>query len=296
MKLVHALQLGMVVSAVAAGVSSCGSGPCGPTTCPTGCCDSMGRCETGTQPSACGKGGAACGACAPGQGCTLQICGGPMTQGGGSSGVGGGFSSAGGQAGATGGGSMAGGSAGGSADAGCIDYGEIDIGEDQSGEFVIGSPDSGLPGYEWWSTGIALEAPRNRVDFFTAELYFEKRRGPPRLPWAGSLPANLNFENCLECFSASLGCDEDGNDCQGGDFFATAGSYNFTSAVRSLDAGTFAGQHTRLTFRRWDYENDVAIGTECFTADWTYRAVWPEPVIDGGQTDGGTVDAGADGG
>jgi hypothetical protein len=44
------------------------AGPCGPLTCPTGCCDSSGRCQVPT-PSACGGSGSACVACAPGSSC-----------------------------------------------------------------------------------------------------------------------------------------------------------------------------------------------------------------------------------
>ena len=48
------------------GVDSGDSGACGPSTCPTGCCDPSGQCRTGTEYNACGFGGVACTDCQAG--------------------------------------------------------------------------------------------------------------------------------------------------------------------------------------------------------------------------------------
>lgn len=273
--------VGFLAGALAALTPSCGAGACNATNCANGCCDSTGKCQAGTTPAACGKGGAMCGACAPGQGCTLQICGGPMGTGGGSANTGGGFVSA-------------GGSAGGTADAGlnCMDYGEIDLMEDVEGSFNIGEPDSGLAGFEWWDAFQALEAPANRVDTFTAELYFETANGPPTFPYAGNLPLDTDFGSCDSCFSASLGCDDNLDNCAG-DYLATSGTYNFTAGTRRTDAGVFIGEGRNLVFRKWNFAADKANGTACFTVSkLTFRGVWPGAPIDAGVVDAGSVDAG----
>lgn len=222
--------------------------------------------------------------------------------GGGSSGTGGGFSS---------GGGSAGGSAGGAADAGgCMEYGEIDFGADPLvGSFSVGEPDSGLEGFEWWSADVALEAPMMRTDFLTAELYFETADGPPALPYSGDLPANTSFGSCYECFWGSLGCDDQGENCTG-DYLATAGHFEFTTATRDVNVGEFVGTATNLTFRKWNFTSDRPNGTECFTVSkFHFRGVWPERLPDGGlpptdagaamdagSTDAGVRDGGADGG
>ncbi|MDP1923105.1 MAG: hypothetical protein Q8L14_43075 [Myxococcales bacterium] len=265
---------------------SCGGGTCNATNCSTGCCDSMNRCQPGTTATVCGKAGAACGACAPGQACTLQICGGPMGTGGGSGGTGGGFAAA-------------GGAAGGSTvmDAGCMDFGDIDVMEDVFGSFNVGEPDGGLEGFEWWYSSIGLEAPMNRVDFFDTELYFETVDGPPTFPYAGNLPANTNYTRCIECFVAYLGCDDNGENCDG-EYLATAGSYSFTAGTRREDAGVFIGGGTNLVFRKWNLETDRPNGSACFTVgDLKFRGVWPDAPVDAGVVDAGARDAGTrDGG
>jgi hypothetical protein len=274
--------IGFGLGVLVAFAPSCGGGTCNATNCSTGCCDSMNRCQPGTTAAVCGKGGAACGACAPGQGCTLQICGGPMGTGGG----GGGFSSD-------------SGSGGGSAmDAGaCMDFGDIDVMEDVSGSFTVGDLDGGFAGFEWWSSNVGLEAPMNRVDFFESELYFETADGPPAFPYAGNIPANTNYTRCTECFVAYLGCDDNGENCAG-EYLATAGSYAFSSATRKEDAGVFIGSATNLVFRKWNLEADRPNGSTCFTVgDLKFRAVWPDPPADGGVVDAGSIDAGrVDGG
>lgn len=281
--------VGFLVGGLAALTPSCGAGACNATNCANGCCDSTGKCQAGTTPAACGKGGVTCGMCAPGQACTLQICGGPMGTGGGSANTGGGFASA-------------GGSGGGTADAGlnCMDYGEIDLMEDVSGSFNVGEDGGNLEGYEWWDAFQALEAPANRVDSFTSELYFQTSDGPPTFPYAGMLAANTKFATCDACFSASLGCDDMLENCEG-DYLATSGNYNFTAGTRRVDAGVFVGEGTNLVFKRWNFEFDRPEGTGCFTVSkLKFRGVWPdppEPDAGTGTPDAGQVDAGSrDGG
>jgi hypothetical protein len=58
---------------------SCGSETCNATTCPAGCCSSDGQCLLGTSKASCGKGGAACAACAAAETCTNQACSGTGT-------------------------------------------------------------------------------------------------------------------------------------------------------------------------------------------------------------------------
>ncbi len=80
--------------------------PCA-TTC-TGCCDSMGQCQLGSQGSACGKGGIACKTCQVAETCDFGTCTAPFSgSGGGFSGTGGGNS--GGAGGGTAGGFVTGG-------------------------------------------------------------------------------------------------------------------------------------------------------------------------------------------
>ncbi len=106
----------------ALGSSNCGPPPCSSASCPTGCCSSSGRCETGTSSAACGQLGRACTACSISQSCSAGTCTTPGAAGGFSAGGGStaGGSAAGGSAaggstagGSTAGGSTAGGSAGG---------------------------------------------------------------------------------------------------------------------------------------------------------------------------------------
>lgn len=275
--------LGFLLGVVVAVAPSCGAGACNAMNCSTGCCDSMGKCQAGTTPSACGKGGAMCGACAPGQACTLQICGGPMGMAGGSAGTGGGFTGTGG--GAAGGGAM---------DAGCMDFGDIDLMEDVSGSFNVGVDGGDLEGFEWWDSFMALEAPMMRTDTFLTEFYFETVDGPPMLPYAGMLATNTNYVNCTACFQASLGCDDNLENCAG-EYLATSGGYNFTAATRNVDAGVFIGEGTNLVFRKWNFTSDRPDGTACFTVgSFKFRAVWPDPPAptDAGATDGGATDAG----
>lgn len=282
MSLLRLALVGFLFGVLVAVAPSCGAGACNASSCPAGCCDAMGKCQPGTTPSVCGKGGATCGACAPGQACTLQICGGPMGTGGGSAGTGGGFAAAGGSA---GGAASAGGSA--MADAGCMDFGDIDLMEDVSGSFNVGEPDGGLEGYEWWASDLALEAPQNRIDLFLSELWFETADGPPTFPHAGNLAANTTFRNCLECFQAYLGCDENGENCAG-EYLATSGSYSFTAGTRREDAGVFIGGGTNLVYRKWNFDTDRPDGTACFTVgNLKFRTVWPDAPVDAGVRDGG---------
>lgn len=255
----------------------------------------MGRCQPGTLQSVCGKGGVMCGACAPGQACTQQLCGGPGAVGtGGGFVAGGGFPSGGGTAGGASGGAAAGGTAGGlgSSDGGCSTYPDIEA-PDVFGEFTIGAPDSGLADFNWWTAEASLDSDTpTRFDFFKAELYFEKRAGPPTFPRAGTLRTGLTFELCEECFSASLGCNDEGGDCRA-DFLAVQGDYDFRAGTRSVDAGVFEGRGLNLTFRRWDFDRDEPLGTECFVvSEFSFRATWPDTSPDGG-FDAGATDAGS---
>lgn len=208
-----------------------------------------------------------------------------MGTGGGSGGSGGGFSA---------GGGSAGGAAGGSAmDAGCRDYGDIDLNETFSAALNVGEPDSGLEGFEWWDVYLPLEgATPAKTDTFVAELYFETADGPPMFPYAGALATNTNFSNCTACFTASIGCDDMGENCDG-EYLATSGNYNMTAGTRRLDAGVFNGEGTNLTFRKWNFTSDRPSGSECFTVGtFRFRGVWPDPPEDGGTRDGGTRDGG----
>lgn len=213
-----------------------------------------------------------------------------------------------------------GGSAGGAMDSGtmCTDYGEIDFGADPLfGEFAVGEPDSGLEGFEWWTSSVDLEAPMTRTDSFVGELYFETADGPPMLPHTGDLPANTTFSSCYECFWASLGCDDQGDNCSG-DYLATSGHFEYTKADRNVAIGEFVGTGTNLTFRKWNLDSDRPNGTECFTVSkFHFRGLWPERLPDGGlppvmdagpgdagtgtrdggtSSDAGSSDAGRDGG
>jgi hypothetical protein len=201
----------------------------------------------------------------------------------------------------------------------CTDYGDIDFGTDPfPGGFNVGDPDGGLAGFEWWATEVGVEAPMSRTDFFSAELYFETDTGPPALPHAGNLPVNTTNATCNECFYAYLGCDDQGENCTG-EYLATSGRYEFTTATRNEAAGQFIGTGTNLTFRKWNFTSDRPSGAECLTVSrFHFRGVWPEPVPDGGmsadagmtpdagqsdagqsdagQSDAGVADAGRDGG
>lgn len=77
---------------VAAGCG--GSRPCSSATCAVGCCDSSGRCQTGSFSAACGIGGATCSVCSVTQTCSQGQCIGSNT--GSGTGAGGGFSGTGG--------------------------------------------------------------------------------------------------------------------------------------------------------------------------------------------------------
>jgi hypothetical protein len=277
----RAVLAGFTLGLFAAFVPSCGAPACNAMTCAMGCCDAMGRCQAGTMANACGKGGASCSACAPGQACTLQICGGPMAAGGGAAG---GFPSA-------------GGSAGGMAmDAGCPVVDDVVVNEPLSAEFLVGDPDGGLAGFEWWTTGVSYEES-SRFDEFTAELYFETADGPPAFPYAGTLASGVTNGNCTECFYASLDCDDQGDDCRGGNYLARAGAYDFARGTRNVDAGTFQAGGTNLVFEEWNFGADRAVqGGRCFTVRrLSIGGTWPEARADAGPTDGGRTDAGVRG-
>jgi hypothetical protein len=56
---------------------------CSAATCPKGCCDAFGNCQTGTAPRACGSGGGTCQNCGPlGEVCSNQQCAPPVSEGG----------------------------------------------------------------------------------------------------------------------------------------------------------------------------------------------------------------------
>ncbi len=61
------------VASTADAGGACGPA-CGPTTCPGGCCDANGVCQSGDSPTACGVAGATCQACSAGTECTDQQC------------------------------------------------------------------------------------------------------------------------------------------------------------------------------------------------------------------------------
>jgi hypothetical protein len=67
-------------------VSCTGSKPCSPSTCPTGCCDAMGQCQTGSAVNACGQLGATCQNCSIGSTCNFGICVAPSPSGSGGGG------------------------------------------------------------------------------------------------------------------------------------------------------------------------------------------------------------------
>ncbi|MDP1916223.1 MAG: hypothetical protein Q8L14_08255 [Myxococcales bacterium] len=101
--------------------TACGTASkCSSTTCPTGCCDSSGLCQTTGSASACGSRGSACAVCGVTASCVAGSCmqnisgSGGSGVGGGSSGVGGGSSGVGGGSSGVGGGSsgVGGGSSG----------------------------------------------------------------------------------------------------------------------------------------------------------------------------------------
>ncbi len=73
MRIVRWSLLGFLVGGLTAVVSSCGSGPCGPSTC-FGCCDASGQCVSGTDQSVCGTQGGACSACSAEQVCKVGVC------------------------------------------------------------------------------------------------------------------------------------------------------------------------------------------------------------------------------
>ena len=89
--------------------ASCTTNACSASTC-SGCCDTSGRCQTGSEPTACGAGGLVCSPCALGLGCNLGQCV-PQAQSGGGTGTGGGTATGGGTG--TGGGTATGGGTGG---------------------------------------------------------------------------------------------------------------------------------------------------------------------------------------
>lgn len=51
-------------------------GPCGASTCASGCCDAQGACQPGAGASACGRNGEACADCTPGWCSSTRTCGG----------------------------------------------------------------------------------------------------------------------------------------------------------------------------------------------------------------------------
>ncbi|MDX2010923.1 MAG: hypothetical protein SFW67_12060 [Myxococcaceae bacterium] len=277
----HALAVGVLAVFFLAIAPSCGPATCSATSCAMGCCDSMGRCQAGTMQSACGKEGMACAACAPGQACTLQICGGPMAAGGGS---GGGFMAAGGNAGGVAGGSAA-------MDSGCPVVDDVVVNEPAFASFNVGEPDSGLEDFDWWSTEVGFEEPGPTYDFFTAELYFAKVDGPPMFPYAGTLPAMVTNGNCTECFYAALGCNEDGENCTRGSYLARAGAYDFARGTRNEAAGSFQAAGTNLVFEEWNFGADRAVqGGRCFTVPrLSFGGTWPDAPADGGAGDAGLV-------
>lgn len=80
--------LSLVVMAVAAGCG--GQMRCSSATCPVGCCDSSGKCQSGSFSAACGIGGASCSVCSVTQTCSQGQCIGANT--GAGNGTGGGIS------------------------------------------------------------------------------------------------------------------------------------------------------------------------------------------------------------
>lgn len=214
------------------------------------------------------------------------------TGGGLASSVGGGSTSAdGGRAGgsATGGGSAAtgGGSAstaGGSAGDGGLNCTTL---QPVAPPFVVPGGFFPMAQLEYWGSTVPLLSQQtNRLTLFNSQLY-QLPNQRITFPFAGALPAGLTYDNCQVCFLLSIGCDQNGENCQGGEFLATSGNYNFTEGTLSPDAGRFSGGGTDIVYRQWDFPNDRPANDNCFRlASITFNAVWPFSIPDAG-VDGG---------
>lgn len=178
---------------------------------------------------------------------------------------------------------MAGGSA--AADAGCTPFSAIVATGNIPGGYTIGTGMNA--GFEWWSSVMGAQTSTGRVNLFVSELWHQPANMAVTFPFTGMIPAGTTYGNCGVCLQAALGCDTMGNNCQA-EYLATSGSFNFTEGVRSPDAGTFAGSATAITYRHWDYMNDQAASSACFTVpSLSFRAVWPIVIPDAGSPDGG---------
>jgi len=260
---------GFVVGLGLSSLESCGPAKC---TCPNGCCDSKGACQTGTSTTACGKSGATCVACASTQTCNAQVC---------SSGTGGGSGgSAGGGTGGTGGGSAGGGAGGGSGN--CTNYAIgapvniIGVGYDDSDPQL---------NFNWTTQVLAADNTAHTFDYLSTELYWTGTS--PMIPYAAGTVTAQTYNQCDVCFVLWRGVDQ-ATGSGGTRYLAQAGSYAIPYATRNHADGRYAASGTNLHFVQWQYSNSPAIdqavvdgGCADLTA-FSFDATWHQLPNDGG--------------
>lgn len=228
------LLLGLLGGALLANcgaTTTCSSATCG------GCCDAMGKCQSGATIDACGINGESCGRCGANTTCARGSC-----EAGGN--TGGGNGSTGGGVGTTGGGSAAGGGAG-----SCRQIASVPtpVETELLIEYRAFASGSGFYNFALWGFGTQVPYDAMRV-----EVVYPNIETPVMPPVTRTFTGG-GYQACRLCAVFHEGCNAQG-DCQK-DYLAQQGSLTITRADRA-SLGRIIGSASNVRFVQWDLLND----------------------------------------
>lgn len=230
------------------GLASCGpTSTCNSATC-GGCCDSLGKCQSGTTTDACGTNGLTCGRCGTGTVCAQGECrANPSGGGGGSTGGGGGNTGGGSNTG--GGGSTGGGGGGG----GCRMIPSAATGDGNLilAEYRTFTSNPGHYNYAQWGfpTGVS------EFDSFRLEVVYPNDVGP--VPPVTQAFTNVGYFQCSICALFYEQCSPNTLECSK-TYLAQSGSVTIDRADRAL-AGRMTGQASNVRFNEWNLMTDQPV-------------------------------------
>ena len=241
-----AAVLGFVLSNCGT-AATCSSATCG------GCCNALGKCESGATADACGIDGQSCGRCGSGTSCVGGAC-----QAG--SGTGGGSGATGGGSGTTGGGS-----------GGCRQLGAIATpsSNDLFFEYRPFTSNAGWYNFALWGVGNPSVLPFNAV---RVEVVYPNAEAPLVPPVTRDFTGQT-YKACRLCAVYHETCDANAV-CQR-DYLAQSGSMTIERADRA-EAGRIIGNATNVRFVHWDLTGDVPLSSDCVeaTSIGTFNSGW----------------------
>ena len=189
--------------------NSCTSATCG------GCCDAMGKCQSGATSENCGISGASCGRCGTGTMCQSGECRAGTTGGGGGAATGGG-----------GGGAATGGGAGGGT--GCRQITMLDTTQANLGlaEYRVFMNSPGHYNYAAW-----IYPPPTAPETLRLEVVYPNDAFPT-FPYTEFFSAATRYRNCIACAVFYDECNPTTFDCNK-HYLAQSGSITITRADRA---------------------------------------------------------------